>query len=249
MDIVFVYIVASVFIISLISLVGVLTLFFKKKTLEKSSLALVSFSVGALLGAAFLDLIPEAIEAGGETASVFALVLLGLLVFFVLEKVFYWRHCHEGKCEVHTFTYLNLFGDGMHNFFDGMVVAASFMTSVPLGIATSVAIIAHEIPQEIGDFAVLVYGGMSRKKALAYNFLTALTAVLGALIVYFLGIETASLERMVLPFAAGGFIYISSVDLIPEIHKERDLKKSAGHIALLVFGVLVIYGTKLLFEH
>lgn len=243
------YILVSVAVISLASLIGVLTIFFRKKTLEKSLLALVGFSVGAMLAAAFLDLIPESIEASGKAGDIFLLVLFGFIVFLVLEKILFWRHCHEGKCDVHAFTYLNLFGDGLHNFFDGMIVAASFMASVPLGVATSIAVIAHEIPQEIGDFGVLVYGGFSKRKALTYNFLTALTAVFGALVVYFSGVNVEALKTIVFPFAAGGFIYIAGVDLIPELHKERDLKKSALHVLLIVAGIMVVWGVGALFEH
>ncbi|MBI5159393.1 ZIP family metal transporter [Candidatus Micrarchaeota archaeon] len=248
MEFVLMYIVAAVLIVSLVSLIGIVTIFFRKKSIEQSLLALVGFATGAMLGAAFLELIPESIEAC-DVGNAFVFVLAGLISFLVLEKLLFWRHCHEGKCDVHAFTYLNLVGDGLHNFFDGMIIAASFMASVPAGVATTIAVIAHEIPQELGDFAVLIYGGFSKRKALAYNFLSAITAVAGALIVYFAGISADVLKSVLLPFAAGGFIYIASADLIPELHKEKNLKKSAVQIVLLVAGVLTVWAAHVLLEH
>jgi zinc and cadmium transporter len=159
-----------------------------------------------------------------------------------MERLFYWRHCHEGKCDIHAFTYLNLFGDALHNFIDGLVLAASFIISVPLGIATSLAVASHEIPQEIGDFGVLLYGGFSKYRALAYNLISALTAVLGGITGYFLSAAVSGLAPMLLPITAGGFIYIAASDLVPELHKEKNNYKANLAFLLFILGVLFMWG-------
>ena len=231
----------AVIAVSLVSVLGIL-IFFRKKTLNKILFFLVSFAAGTLLGAAFLDLLPEALE-GGFKESVPVFILIGMLSFFILEKFLYWHHHHAGHEheEVHGFTYLNIVGDGIHNFIDGALIAISFMNNTALGIVTTIAIIAHEIPQEIGDFAILIYGGFSKMKALVYNFLTALTAVIGALAAYFYSSAIESSSIFITSFAVGGFIYIASTDLIPEIHKEKDLKKSLVQLVLLAFGMFLIW--------
>lgn len=229
----------STLIVSLVSLVGVFTLTVKERFLKSILFFLVAFSAGALIGGAFLHLIPEAIEQSG-THKVFVLVISGFVLFFILEKYLYWRHCHDGVCNKHTFTYLNLIGDGLHNFIDGMIIAVSYSVSVRLGMFTTLLVLVHEIPQEIGDFGVLVYGGFSRKKALFCNFISALTAFGGAILGYFLSSEIMGFTYILLSLTAGGFIYISSADLVPEIHKETDLKKSGISLALFLFGVAVM---------
>ena len=231
----------AVLIVSLVSLVGIF-IFFNKKLLHKALFFLVSFAAGSLLGAAFLDLLPEAIGSGyKETISLS--ILIGILSFFAVEKFFYWHHHHTGheKEEVHAFTHLNIFGDAIHNFIDGAVIATSFLQNTQLGVVTTIAVIAHEIPQEIGDFAILTYGGFSKMKALAYNFLTALIAILGALMAYYYSGIIQSFATFLTAFAVGGFIYIASTDLIPELQKEKNLKKSFLQFLFLVSGVLVIW--------
>jgi len=240
MDPTLILILISVFIVSAISLVGAISLFLRHKTLEKFLFLAIAFAAGSLLGAAFLDLLPEAM-ADGAGAGMLIFTLLGVLAFFVMEKLLYWRHCHDEDCKVHNFTYLSLVGDGVHNFIDGMIIAASFLASVPLGITATLAIIFHEIPQELGDFSILLHGGFSKEKALLYNFLIALTAVLGALAVYFFAPHVQNLSSVLVPFAAGGFIYIAAVDLIPELHKETDLKRSALQLIMLICGIGVIW--------
>ena len=189
-------------IVSLIAFIGIFTLALKEKLLNKILLLLVGFSAGALMGGAFLHLIPEAAEKS-SLSFVGLYLLVGFAAFFIIERFLYWHHCHKtGKCPVHTFTYMNLLGDGIHNFIDGLIIAASFIVSVPFGIITTIAIIAHEIPQEIGDFAVLVYGGFKKTRALFLNFLTALTAILGAVTGYFLSSISGSFTVFLLPFAA-----------------------------------------------
>jgi zinc and cadmium transporter len=228
----FLYAMVAVFAVSAISLVGAVFIF-REKLLRKIMFALVSFAAGTMLGAAFFDLLPEASKMG---ADVFALALAGVLVFFVLEKFICWRHCHKGRCDVHPFTYLNLVGDGVHNFVDGVIIAASFISDASLGIVSTIAVAAHEVPQELGDFGILIYGGLSKTKALEYNFLSALTAVAGALATYFF-FASPNAVAFLLPFAAGGFIYIACVDLFPKMHEEVALKVSVVQLALLLAGI------------
>jgi zinc and cadmium transporter len=241
----FTYILLSVFLVSLVSFVGVLTLYLRPNLLDKILFALVSFAAGALLGAAFLDLLPEAIEENGGPVMVYALI--GIVAFFVIETFLYWYHCHYGhhhhhrhhRIQVQPFTWLNLIGDGIHNFVDGMIIAASYLVSVPLGVTTTFAVVLHEIPQELGDFGVLVFGGMSRARAVFYNFLSALTAVLGALVVFFFNVQ--NITKFLIPFAAGGFIYIASADLLPELHKERNIQRAATQLLFFLLGLGVIW--------
>jgi len=233
----------SVAIVSLISFVGVLFLGFNDAILGKILMILVSFASGSLLGGAFLHLIPSSIERLCSDV-VFQSVIAGIVIFFFIEKFLYWRHCHDGKCPVHMFAYLNLVGDGIHNFVDGMIIAASFLASASLGLATTIATILHEIPQEIGDFGVLMYAGLKKRRALAYNFISALTSVAGALITYFFyGIFNLlySSATFLLPLAAGGFIYIAATDLMPELHKKRDLRESSAQLTALLLGLTLMW--------
>ncbi len=236
-----IWITISTLVISLISLVGIFTLALKEKTLHQILLLLVGFSAGALAGGAFLHLLPESLEKLSPGAA-FGYTLFGFSLFFLMERLFYWRHCHEGKCDVHAFTYLNLFGDGLHNFIDGLVIAASFIVNFQLGLATSIAVAAHEIPQELGDFGVLVYGGFSKYRALFFNLLSALTAVLGGVIGYYLSTLISGLALLLLPTTAGGFIYIAASDLIPELHKEKDGSKANLAFILFILGILFMWG-------
>ena len=164
----------------------------------------------------------------------FSYVLSGILVFFLVEKYLKWRHCHAGHCDAHTFTYVNLIGDGVHNFIDGMVIAASFAQDIRLGVATTVAVAFHEVPQEIGDYAILLYGGFSKRKALTHHFLSALLAMLGAVIAFFFLGESFLMKRFLVPFAAGGSIYMALVDLMPELHKISCYGKRSAQIAALL---------------
>lgn len=247
MNTVLINIIAATLVISSLSLVGALTFFVKEKILYKISFYLVAFSAGALIGGSFFHLLPEVTEISNQMNIYFYLVL-GILIFFVLERFLKWHHCHEeGACEVHTFTYMSLFGDGMHNFLDGLVIASAFMVSTEIGVVTAVAVAAHELPQEMGDFGVLIHGGFSKLKALLWNFIASVTAVAGGLIGYLLlgGIENVSL--FLLPFAAGGFIYIAMSDLIPEIHKEQDLKKSTLSFFVFITGLAFMLALKIFF--
>lgn len=242
MEGVLIYSLVSVVIISLISLIGVFTLAIKLEKLKKILFFFVSFSAGALFGGAFLHLLPESIEKFGFKNEIFLYLLSGIILFFVLEKFIHWRHCHilTSKDHPHPFAIMNLMGDGVHNFIDGLVIAGSYIVSIPLGIATTIAVVLHEIPQEIGDFGVLIHGGFTRAKALLANFLTALTAVLGVLVSLLIGLRYGSYLVFLLPFTAGGFIYIAGSDLIPELHKECEASKSLIQLAGVLLGILVM---------
>ncbi len=242
MNIQFLYAIIAVLIVSLISLIGVLTLSINKKFLNKILIFFVSFSVGALLGDSFIHLLPQAYE----TLTPFPIaiwVLIGILIFFILEKYIHWRHCHQetSKKHPHPFAYMNLIGDGLHNFIDGMIIAASFLISTPIGIATSLAVVLHEIPQEIGDFGVLIYAGIKPKKALFFNFLSSLTALLGAFLVLIFGSANSSFSKILVPLTVGGFLYLALSDLTPELHKHTEIKQSIIQIISIVLGIAVMF--------
>ncbi|MFH1594667.1 MAG: ZIP family metal transporter [Candidatus Omnitrophota bacterium] len=231
------YILASVIITSAISLIGVLTIGVKNNLFERFLVLIVGFAAGGMIGGAFLHLLPEALELGGGD-RVFLYALVGFTVFFIMERYFHWRHCHDDNCEVHPFTYLNLAGDGLHNFTDGIIIAASFVTDVRLGVVTTLAVIFHEIPQEIGDFGILVYGGFSKRKALLLNFLCALFSVIGAILGYALSTMMENTAFFFISFTAGGFIYIAACDLIPELHRQKNAKRSNAALAAFIAGLV-----------
>src|SRR4030042_5964376 len=198
----------SVTVISTIFMAGVLTMWLADKKLKKAFVYLVSFAAGGLLGDVFLHLIPEAMADTGFLTTSSFLIILGILSSFAVERFLQWRHCHipTSNEHPHSFAYMNLFGDAIHNLIDGLIVGGSYIASIPLGIATTIAIIFHEIPQELGDFSVLIYGGVPKKRALMFNFLTALTSVLGAVIALALGSITDTFTPLLVPFAAGNFL-------------------------------------------
>jgi zinc and cadmium transporter len=237
-----IYSIISVFLISLVSLIGVLTLSLNRDRLEKLTLFLVSFAVGGLFGDAFIHLLPESFQELGTDLSVSLYVILGILIFFVLEKFLRWRHCHISTSEkhMHPLATINLVGDAVHNLIDGMLVGASYMVNLPIGIATTLAVIMHEIPQEVGDFGVLIHGGLSVKKALTFNFLSALTAMLGAILAIVMGSEIEGFSLSLLPITAGGFLYIAGSDLIPELHHEVKVSKSLLQFVMILLGVGVM---------
>lgn len=254
-----IYVIISVIIVSLVSMVGVLTLSLGDKKLHKVLLLLVSLSAGTLMGGAFLHLLPEAVEGSGFTLTVSFSALAGVLVFFLMEKWIHAHHCeplphehshlqHEPHMHMHKehIGMLTLFGDGMHNFVDGLVIAGAYLVDVSVGVATTLAVVLHEVPQEIADFGVLLYSGYSKTKALFYNFLSAGTAILGAIVGLILGSRSESFVLFILPFAAGGFIYIAGSTLIPELHKNCGWKESALHIVTFVLGIALMWGILLL---
>jgi len=210
----------------------------------------VSFALGALLSVAFLDLLPDALTTAGieHIDSLLATVLVGILGFFLLEKLLIWRHCHADHCETHSGDHFHqpagtliVVGDAIHNFVDGILIAAAFLTDINLGIITSLAVAAHEIPQEVGDFAILLQSGYGRSKALAYNMLSSLATMVGGILAYF------SLEHIhawlpyILALAASSFIYIAVADLIPSLHQKTTARAAIQQITLIVAGVLMIY--------
>ena len=216
----------------------------KKEKLERMTLFLVSFAVGGLFGDAFIHLLPESYESLGIRLTTSLYIIAGILIFFILEKFIRWRHCHIPASDHHVppVVALNLIGDGVHNLIDGIIIGASFSASVPLGIATTLAVILHEIPQEIGDFGVLIHGGLTVKKALLFNFLSALTALAGVLISLLIGQYLKNYTLILIPITAGGFLYIAGSDLIPELHHGCDIKISTavGQFAAIVLGILIM---------
>ncbi len=246
---VWLYSLVSVVIVSVISLVGIIALGIRARKLRTFLVYLISFAAGALLGDAFIHLIPEVVEKGFSLAVSFY-ILGGISVFFVLEKVIHWQHCHENilsQGHVHSFAYMNLVGDALHNFIDGIIIASSYLISLPSGIATTIAVGLHEIPQEIGDFGILLHGGFSKGKALALNFVSALFAVLGAVITLWVGGIVSQIETMLIPFAVGGFIYIAGSDLIPQLHKHGGkISQSILQLIAFVLGILVMAALVLL---
>jgi len=241
------WIISTTFSISLIAFVGSLAMALKERVLNKILLIFVAFSAGALIGGAFLHLIPEAILEMNvnETSllTMFTYLLAGFCSFFVLEQVIRWHHHHAtSHPKIMPFSYLILLSDGIHNFIDGLVIAASFIVSFPIGISTAVAIAIHEIPQEIGDFGVLIYGGIKKRRALILNFISAITVIFGGVTGYLLKSWIGESIVFLLPFAAGNFIYISSTDLIPEIrYKESPIQSFVRLIVFLAgIGVMAV---------
>lgn len=223
------------------------------RAFEKFTVSLlVSYAIGAMLGAVFLDILPHALESMADTHQMTATVLGGILIFFVLEKLVLWRHCHHDHCEAHDVQPANhdhgrsgmliLVGDTFHNFVDGVLIAAAFLESTELGIVTAVAIIAHEIPQELGDFVVLLHSGYSRTKALAYNLLSGLAMVLGGVLAYFALSAAMDWIPTLLGLAAASMIYVSVADLIPGLHKRTALKETVQQVLLIGLGVFSIWG-------
>jgi len=210
--------------------------------LRRITLFLVSFAVGGLLGDAFIHLLPESFEELGTNLLVSLYVIFGILIFFVLEKFLRWRHCHIPTSEehLHPFVTMNLVGDATHNLVDGMLVGASYMVSFPIGLTTTLAVVLHEIPQELGDFGVLIHGGLSVKKALVFNLLSALTAVIGAAVSILAAGQVQGFSLSVLPITAGGFLYIAGSDLIPELHHEVKASTSLWQLLVIVLGVAIM---------
>lgn len=240
---VWLYTLVSVMLVSLISFIGVVTLSMNAERLKQILIYLVSLSAGALFGDAFIHLLPEIVEETGWELTTSLSVMGGILTFFVLEKILHWHHYHlpHTKEQIHPFAVMNLIGDGVHNFIDGLIIGASYLVSIPVGIATTIAVGVHEIPQEIGDFGVLLHGGFSKGKAVFYNFLSALLAFLGAVVSLVLSTVVGNVTTYLIPFAAGGFIYIAGSDLIPELHKEVKVKKSLIQFIAFILGILVMF--------
>jgi len=234
------YTLVSVFAISLFSLIGIIILAFNERNLKQILIYFVSFSAGSLLGNAFIHLLPESVEKSGFGLTTSLFLLSGVVVYFSVEKFIRWRHCHIPPTEEHPhpFSVMILFGDAVHNFIDGLIIGAGYMVSFSLGFSTTIAVIFHEIPQEIGDFGSLLHGGFSKRKALLFNFLSALSCIFGAVLILILGYYVKGITTFLIPFAAGGFIYVASSDLIPELHREVAIKKSVLQLTFFLLGVL-----------
>jgi zinc and cadmium transporter len=239
------YTLLSVVGVSVISLVGAFTLGMRQERLQSMLLYLISFSAGALLGDVFIHLLPELMEEGAARAGIY--VLGGILLFFILERVLLWHHSHRTHDEeVHAMVYLSIVGDALHNFLDGVAIAASFLVSIPVGIATTTAVIFHEIPQEIGQFAILVHGGWSRGKALLYNFFSALTAIVGAVLVLVFAGRFTGAPLMLLSVSAASFLYVAMADIIPELNKEVRLHTFFFQLLAMLAGIAVMAAILLL---
>jgi zinc and cadmium transporter len=232
----------SVILVSLISLIGAIAFSLNTKKLKKYLYALVSFSAGALLGGVFVHLLPEIAQEQGMGINNSLLILAGILIFFIMEKIIFWRHCHVISCDEHPHTLgtMNLIGDALHNFTDGIIISAAYLVKPSLGVAATIAVALHEIPQEIGDFSVLIYAGFSKRKALLFNFFSALTAMLGAILTLLIGGGHEQIINYLVPITAGGFIYIATADLIPELKKEEKLSKTFIQLASLLAGILIM---------
>jgi len=247
----FIWILIATFSISLIAFVGASTLFLKEKILNKILLLLVAFSAGALIGGAFLHLIPEAVNKVGikenSISEIFLYLIFGFCAFFVLEQFIGWHHHHATRHpEIMPFSYLILISDGIHNFIDGLIVAGSFVASLPMGVACALAVALHEIPQEIGDYGILVYGGFKKIRALFLNFASAIAIIFGGISGFFLSERIEEKIVFLLPFAAGTFIYVAASDLIPQIKNERNFKKSLIHFLVFLTGIGLMLLIKLL---
>jgi zinc and cadmium transporter len=241
----FLFSLSAALVVSLISLVGVFLIFVKAPILKKATIFLVSFAIGGLLGDAFIHLLPESFEAFEQNIYVSWLIIIGILIFFIIEKILRWRHCHDLECVEESrsnhLTTLNLIGDSVHNFFDGMIIAASFMVSREIGMTTSLAIVLHEIPQEIGDFGIFIHNGLSVSKALFYNFLSAMASVVGVAITFLLGRHITDISSYLIPVTAGGFIYLAASDLIPELHRHQSAAKtSLLQLLFIILGVVLM---------
>ncbi len=243
-----IYTIASVVVVSLISLIGVFTLAMGRKRLQRILFILVSLAVGAMLGDAFIHLLPESFGRSRNSLEASFYCLAGLISFFVLEKFLLWRHDHaaEHSHPIHPVGYINLIAEGLHNFIDGFLIGASYLVSIPIGLATTIAVLLHEIPQEIGHFGILLHAGFSSSKAIGLNFLTALLSILGAILSLLMGAHLHHFSEGVLPLAAGGFIYIAGSDLVPELHKEREPPQAAVQLLAIGVGIGLMLLLKLL---
>ena len=242
------YSLGSAFIVSLISLIGILTLMVSVEKLERVIPLLISLAVGALFGDALVHLLPEAFEASTSAPLTSLYVIIGIMVFFLLERYLHWHHEHHALSlnPVHPVAYINLVSDGVHNFLDGVIIGVAYLVSIPIGIATTVAVALHEIPQEQGDFAILVNAGFTPRRALAMNFMSAGLAFIGVVISMIVGPSVADYTVVMVPLTAGGFIYIAGSDLIPELHRETHASSSVAQFTMVVAAIGMMYALLLL---
>jgi len=230
--------------VSLISIIGIFFLVLKTNKLQNIVFILVSIAVGALLGNTFFHLIPESFETIENKGEIAILILTGILAFFVMEKFLHWHHGHDVEhIDQHpkSYGYISLFADGIHNFTDGILIAAGWLAGPEIGLATTMSVVIHEIPQEISDFGILIKAGFTSRRALWLNFYAALTAVLGTVITLLIGTRIESLSVWILPVAAGGFIYLAGTDLMPELNKERSMRNSLIQMLMIITGLGLMY--------
>ncbi len=245
-DMVLEFILAATIIVSLLAFSGVFLLKIKRTHLAIVLPLVVSFAAGVMLGDVFIHIAPESAAALGDT-GVFFYLLFGVVAFLIIEKLLLWHHhkgAHIDAHEAKLTPAMVLIGDGAHNFFDGVIIAASFLNNFNLGVLSTFAIILHEIPQEIGDFGVLLSTGLKPKKVILYTFVAQLTAIAGGLITYFFLTNLAQFTQLFLPIAGGGLLYIATSDIIPELNKEVKLKENLFQIIALVLGITVMYYLK-----
>jgi zinc and cadmium transporter len=231
------YALISVLVVSVISLIGVLFMFFSEKRLAKVSFIFVGLAVGALFGDVFIHLLPEIFQKSDNSLGLSLIILSSIVVLFSLEKFLHWHHEHDPE-SAHPVGYISLVGDGLHNTLDGILIGASYLVSIPVGIATTIAVILHEIPQEIGEFGILIHAGFSKSKALMFNFLSSLMAIVGVIISIVIGSRIGDYSEWMIAFAAGSFIYIAGSDLVPELQKEGGgIKKSLAQLGMMLLGI------------
>ena len=242
----------GVILVSLISLIGIVLFALNEKLVRRMLLPLIGFSTGALLGDVFIHMLPEMAEEENFRNRLL-LILVGILLSFIIEKVIHWRHCHcsglplqDDRHHVHPMGVMNLVGDGIHNFIDGALIAGSFLVSTPIGIATTIAVILHEIPQEIGDFAILLYSGFTRRKALFFNLLSGCVAIVGTILVLLTAKTLPLAGAWLLPIAAGNFLYIAGSDLIPELHKDARISRALLQLLTILAGIGVMFALTVL---
>lgn len=240
MVLIWLYAMLSVVVVSLISIIGIIFLSVKEQRLQRMIFLLVSLAVGGLFGDAFIHLLPEAFADPQTHLATSVCILAGIFTFFILEKFLRWRHEHN-VCEhepcIHPVGYMNLIADGVHNLIDGMIIGASYLAGFHVGLTTTIAVILHEIPQEIGEFGILIHAGFSRGRALLLNFLSASLAIVGAVLALTVGARVEHFSLYMMPFTAGGFIYIAGSDLLPELHKESRPGRSLQQFAAIAAGV------------
>ena len=244
---IFLWIVLGGLLMSAIALVGSVTLILREETLKKLLLPLVALAAGTLLGGALFHMIPASVDKLGNQLSIYTWVLIGFAVFLGLEQFLHWHHCHRAPSEHRPLTYLILIADALHNFIGGLAVAGAFLIDIRVGLSAWLAAAAHEVPQELGDFGILVHGGWKKGTALLYNFFSALAFLVGGIIAYSASLTTD--VTFLLPFAAGNFIYIAAADLIPEIKHEESARLNALHFLSFIAGILLLLGVRFAFEN
>jgi len=228
---------------SLLGLLGGLLLLWKEKLARRVSHVLVSFGAGALIGIVFFDLLPEALEGADDATRVLQLVFAGFLLFYIIEKSVAWYHCHHHEAVTRVPRYLIVLGDFIHNMIDGMLIAATFLVDARLGLITAVGVLLHELPQEVGDFGILLHSGLSRARVIGYNLLSSVGALVGGVLVLLFGARLEAFAPILIALVAGNFLYIAAVDLIPSTHHHENASRhrEALHVAVFILGAALMW--------